>query len=57
MKLKKAQHLVKGDVLELPMKKTATIVDDPHTGRLFTSFRTEYGKTRLEKNQEVMVSG
>lgn len=50
-----AIQLKKDDVLLLPFGKTATIRNDPKVGRQFVSFLTEFGPTRLEKYQEVMV--
>lgn len=51
----KATDLREGDVLILPMNKTATIVTEVKVGRQFVSYRTEFGPSRIMLSDEVMV--
>jgi hypothetical protein len=51
----KARDLSEGDVLLLPFNRTATIMVEPKIGRQFVTLYTEYGKTRVELDQEVPV--
>jgi hypothetical protein len=50
-----ATQLARGNVMALPMGRTATITDDPKIGTKFVSFKTEYGSTRVEKHSEVLL--
>lgn len=53
----KAQDLSVGDVLLLPMGKTATItrVDPVGPRTRYVKFRTEYGASRVEVDTELWV--
>lgn len=54
-KLIKATEFKKGMTFALPMGREATIRNHPFVGRLYVSFKTEHGKTRVEKNHEALV--
>jgi len=42
------QDLKKGNKLLLPFGKEATVLDEPKVGRIYVSFRTEHGPTRVK---------
>jgi hypothetical protein len=50
-----AKELSEGDVLLLAMGKTATVKRPPKVGRQFVTFYTEYGKSRVEVYDQVLV--
>lgn len=51
----KAEDLVKGTVILLPMGKTATVSEPPKVGRTFVTFRTQHGPAKLRRGEEVLV--
>lgn len=55
-KLIKNVQLKKGMVLALPFGKTATIQSEPRVGTKFVSFTTEFGPTRVEKNEYTLIA-
>jgi len=50
-----ATQLQKDDVLLLPFGRTAKVLFAPQVGRLFVSFVTPFGKTRVEKFDEIQI--
>jgi hypothetical protein len=50
----RAHELKPGDVLALPMGKTAT-VSSCDTGTKFVTFVTEHGISRVEKTSDVLL--
>jgi len=50
-----ATDLREGMILALPMGRTATVRGTPRVGRQFVSFITEYGATRVEIRDEVLI--
>lgn len=51
----KAEELTVGTVILLPFGKTATVSEPPKVGRTFVTIRTQHGKSRLRKGEEVLV--
>lgn len=56
-KIIQARALKVGDVILLPMGRTATIKDDPKIGRIYVHTRTEHGPSRFTLYQEVQIQG
>jgi hypothetical protein len=52
---KKATALKKGDVILLPMGRTAEVLTIPKVGTTYVTFHTEYGTTRLQLNDEALI--
>lgn len=51
----KATELREGDVMVLPMNKTATIVSKVKVGTSFVSYRTEFGPSRVMLSDELFI--
>lgn len=50
-----ATDLAPGMVLALPMGRTATVREDVKVGTKYVTFRTEHGKTRVGRYEEVTI--
>lgn len=50
-----AVQLKQGMVLALPAGRTATVQFPPAIGTKFVTFATEYGKTRVDRYDEVII--